>query len=340
MRARTRFIVALVIALGLALGAVVPVDARQFTAQIQLALQQLGIWPYDASYADGEVPVWNAASNKFVAGTAGGGGTIALDPSTCATPSISTTGAATTGIATAVTPTLSVCVGGSAVTTWTATTLTSTLATVINPALPTGLGRGTYLTLSSSTTGNIAFEFFVDSSDFATIKAGKAGVGNAAVYSLGTVLLLGVSNTAIMSVASTGLNPQTNGVQALGTASLIYANTFTNIFSLGNRPATSATAPTAAGTGMAFTVGTGSTELDWSITITTANAQSTFTLTLPTATNIGSCRAQNFTVPGSRIVHLSGRTTTTAVLTQYDVTTGLASAFADNDVIVGSCTRH
>lgn len=47
--------------------------AAQFTAQIQLALQQLGIWPYNGSYADGQVPVWNAASSTFVAGSAGGG---------------------------------------------------------------------------------------------------------------------------------------------------------------------------------------------------------------------------------------------------------------------------
>lgn len=59
------------VVLALIVGASLPVDARQFTAQIQRALQQLGIWPYNGSYANGEVPTWSTASNTFVAGSGG-----------------------------------------------------------------------------------------------------------------------------------------------------------------------------------------------------------------------------------------------------------------------------
>lgn len=60
------FVPPLVLLAALVLGTQAPVEA-QFTAQIQQALRQLGIWPYDGSYADGTVPTWNAAQNKFVA---------------------------------------------------------------------------------------------------------------------------------------------------------------------------------------------------------------------------------------------------------------------------------
>lgn len=42
-----------------------------FPAQIQQAFQQLGLWPFGI-YADGEVPAWSAAQQKFVPGTGGG----------------------------------------------------------------------------------------------------------------------------------------------------------------------------------------------------------------------------------------------------------------------------
>lgn len=65
-----------VFVLFLLVGTQVPVSA-QFTAQIQRALQQLGIWPYDGSYANGDFPVWNSTSGKFLASTGGGGsGTV------------------------------------------------------------------------------------------------------------------------------------------------------------------------------------------------------------------------------------------------------------------------
>jgi len=43
-----------------------------WTAQIQLALEELGLGP--STYGNGEVPVWSAAQQKFVPGSGGGGG--------------------------------------------------------------------------------------------------------------------------------------------------------------------------------------------------------------------------------------------------------------------------
>lgn len=99
----------------------------------------------------------------------------------------------------------------------------------------------------------------------------------------------------------------------------------------------SSVAPTGSGTGMTITVATGSTAVTWSVTITTANAQSAFTLNLPTVTNGWNCLANSRTNPGSRKVVMSSMTTATAVLTQYVQTTGNAGAYADADVIDGSC---
>ncbi len=104
--------------------------------------------------------------------------------------------------------------------------------------------------------------------------------------------------------------------------------------------AISGTAPTAAGTGMAFTVGTGSTAFDWSITITTANAQSAFVLTLPTASNAWTCWAENFTTSAGRQINMTARSATTVTLTQISTILGTAVNFADNDVIVGTATAH
>lgn len=68
---RLGWVVALLLCVGLATG--VGLAQGPFPAAIQLALQQLGLWPYGI-YSDTEVPVWDAALNKFVPGSGGGGG--------------------------------------------------------------------------------------------------------------------------------------------------------------------------------------------------------------------------------------------------------------------------
>ncbi len=123
-------------------------------------------------------------------------------------------------------------------------------------------------------------------------------------------------------------------------AGVVDNNTATGGFALRGALAIASTAPTAAGTGMSFSVATGATSFAWSITISTANAQSAFTVTLPTAANGWYCTAESLTNPGSMKIAVSSRSTTTVVLTQYSQTTGLAAAFADGNVITGSCVAY
>lgn len=65
-----RFVLALLLILGVGSGVVF---AQPFTAQIQLALQTMGLWGY-GTYTNNQVPVWSAAQNKFLPGAGGGGG--------------------------------------------------------------------------------------------------------------------------------------------------------------------------------------------------------------------------------------------------------------------------
>lgn len=132
----------------LAVAVATPVEARrQFTAQIQLALQQLGIWPYDGSYSDGELPVWNAASNKFLGGA--GFTPTAIAASTCAAPGLALAGAATNGIAFTATPSILNCIGGTAVTTLTGAAWTSTVPILV----PDGTAAAPSVALGVAGTG-------------------------------------------------------------------------------------------------------------------------------------------------------------------------------------------
>ena len=68
---RSRFVAALLLALSVATATTI--SAQPFSAQIQLAFQQLGLWPF-GTYATGSVPQWNSTLNHFapVAVPAGG----------------------------------------------------------------------------------------------------------------------------------------------------------------------------------------------------------------------------------------------------------------------------
>lgn len=140
----------LVVALLLTLGSGM-VIAQPFSAQIQLALQTLGLWPYGV-YADGEVPEWNAAANRFLPGSGGGGSyPQAIPASTCAAPSLGLSGGATTGIAFTATPSILTCIGGTAVVTWTS----GGVAAAGNFLF--AVGAGNTLTLTADGNENIVF---------------------------------------------------------------------------------------------------------------------------------------------------------------------------------------
>ena len=199
----------------------------------------------------------------------------------------------------------------------------------------------TSLAAGAGVTGTLATALTIDSTKLATF-TGSVGLSavntvfwglNTAIETTGVGLFTLRSNTSSIGI---GLDVATDGLLKIRDR----AQTGTGSIGLGANLAIAGTAPTATGTGMAFTVGTGSTSFDWSITITTANAQSAFTLTLPTATNAWTCVAQSFTNPGTMKISMSARAATTATLTQYSQVLGTAANYADNDVIVGTCTAH
>lgn len=67
-RARWGILIALLIGVGWQAAPL----AQPFTAQIQLALQTLGLWPYGGVYANGECPSWNDATQQFEGGACAG----------------------------------------------------------------------------------------------------------------------------------------------------------------------------------------------------------------------------------------------------------------------------
>lgn len=67
---------------------------------------------------------------------------------------------------------------------------------------------------------------------------------------------------------------------------------------------------------------------------------STGTITLPAATTAWACTIQNVTTPASYVIGQTGGTTTTATITNYSRTTGLAIAWNDSDVHRVSCMAY
>lgn len=78
----------------------------------------------------------------------------------------------------------------------------------------------------------------------------------------------------------------------------------------------------------------------FTVTIGSACAGSTGTLTMPAATTGWVCDAHNTTTPASNIVEQSGGSTTTVVLQNYVRTTGVAGNFTASDVIRVKCSAY
>lgn len=140
-----------VLVLALVVGTTLPVDARQFTAQIQTALMTLGIWPYDGSYANGDVPVWTAASNKFLPSSGGGGGGVisatqflaAVTPVNCSTAQYAFVGDPDSGLAYVGADSLHLCLGGLSSYAWTQNFFKLNAAGFLSWTSSGGAGTGT-----------------------------------------------------------------------------------------------------------------------------------------------------------------------------------------------------
>lgn len=70
---RIRRLILLALLLTLTVGSGVVLTQGPFTAQIQLAFQTLGLWPYGI-YANGDTPVWNSTTSRFTPTGGSGGG--------------------------------------------------------------------------------------------------------------------------------------------------------------------------------------------------------------------------------------------------------------------------
>mgnify|MGYP001616944267 FL=1 len=64
------------------------------------------------------------------------------------------------------------------------------------------------------------------------------------------------------------------------------------------------------------------------------------TITLPAATTAWVCQVQDVTTPASFIIGQTGGTTTTATITNYSRTTGLATDWTASDVLRVSCMAY
>jgi hypothetical protein len=126
-------------------GALLAQQSNVTNAVVIAALQAMGL--FGDGYLAGDVPVWSATATQYQPSSATPPvfTTITIAPSTCAAPGIKTVGALTTGLATAVTPSVSIAVGGACGATWTATTFQSLLKEQVpvgTSAAPSIFGAG------------------------------------------------------------------------------------------------------------------------------------------------------------------------------------------------------
>ncbi len=78
----------------------------------------------------------------------------------------------------------------------------------------------------------------------------------------------------------------------------------------------------------------------FTINVGTGCATSTGTVTLPAATTGWVCTFRDVTTPAANSPSQIGGTTTTATLTNYSRTTGLAANWTDNDILRASCFAY
>lgn len=99
----------------------------------------------------------------------------------------------------------------------------------------------------------------------------------------------------------------------------------------------SATAPTVSGFGSSPSVPNNNGTCAFTVNVGTGGSASTGTVTLPTATTGWICHSENVTTPGTYITRQTGGTATTATLSNYALSTGIAIAWTASDVLRLSC---
>lgn len=248
------------------------------------------------------------------------GATIALPAitaSTCAAPSLALTGAATTGIAFASTPSIFHCIAGA-------------VQLSVNA---TGVGIGTdapgrILQVGSDAVGGY-MEIAGATADPVGVEFSGAGTADWLIYRTGagenlSVFDYGENLDRLTFIDGTGeVRLGTNG--SFGVATKAWVRTAPTVAAgFCTSPAIAASNGTAA---FAVTIGTGC-------------AGSTGSVTLPTATTAWVCTGFNVTAPATNVIGQTGGTTTTATFTNYARTTGLAANWTDSDSIRFQCTGY
>lgn len=100
----------------------------------------------------------------------------------------------------------------------------------------------------------------------------------------------------------------------------------------------SGAAPTiSSGFGTSPSILTNNGPASFSVNVGTGGAASTGVIGLPTATNGWTCWANDVTTPGTNETKQTGSTTTTASFTNFNTTTGAATAWTASDTLTIGC---
>lgn len=227
--------------------------------------------------------------------------TVGVDASTCAAPGIYLKTATTTGIAFTATPSVILCVNGTAILTSTASAVTT--STTILPATDAGLDFGT------------------SSFRWRDVYVSRNAVIDTLVRIGGSVdLSAGAANRLDLATGDSW--------NLVGGGGAFMVNTRVVVSSTAPSSPVACTSPT-----VTNSTGTASALIDVG---TSCAGISTLVVTLPAATNGWSCWATNTTTSATAAVEMTASTTTSATFTNYTRTTGVALAWADGaDIRIG-----
>lgn len=142
-----------------------------------------------------------------------------------------------------------------------------------------------------------------------------------------------VANVAAGQLLTSGTPPawsaSPTGITLIGAATL----NATSAYQVNGVLAVSATAPTVSGFGTSPSVVNANGTAAFTINIGTGGVASTGTITLPTATTGWWVSCFDVTTPASFVTNQTGGSTTTATVTNYSRTTGLAIAWTASDIL-------
>lgn len=192
--------------------------------------------------------------------------------------------------------------------------------------------------LPAATAGQIHYVFNRSGNSIRVFPASGESIG---VTSTNTNIIIGTGSSFLLVATSAGNWKVINVVSASADVNLIAGLDQNGVFSITSRLANRAwngTAPTVSGFCTSPSVPANNGTFGFTVNVGTSCAGvSTGTITLPAATNGWVCHFANVSNPATSAPAQTGGTTTTATVTNYARTTGLAADWTDSDVIRVSC---